>query len=1037
MIRTVLSLKRACHKWRFAMYLSLIFCFPLTLLAQNKITGVVKDEGNQTVPGVTIRIIGQSTATTTSVSGQFTLAANPGDTIMVSSIGYETLKLLIRTQKVYTISLKSLSNQLSDVVILAYGKTSKRLVSNAITTISAKQIEDLPVASPAEAMVGLTPGVTIATPSGEPGSTPYIRVRGLGSLGAGNNPLFVVDGYPLNSPDNFYNINSQDIESIQVLKDAASSAMYGSRGGNGIVLVTTKRAPGNGKIKYAFNIYTGFANPSKEVKVLDGPQYVSYLKDGYTNAGQAVPAVYLNPPQELANTNWQKEIFRTAIQNNFSLSASGGNEQSRFYISGNYFSQQGTVNNSGLTRMLLRLNYDAKLSQRLKIGLTLAPSISNTYTQPISGSFNSAVISGGGPANLGAVVVDALLLPPTWAVRTPNGDYTQALNTPFQVSIGGLFNPIGTLDLYKDRTKAFRGLGYFFAEYELVKGLTLRTNLGGEIITNRRNWYLPATLATNASPTANLSNPILSNINARSQNNTSTNWLWENLLTYTHDFGADHHFTILGGYSAQRNDYEGLEAFGQGGTYTNAALQYVTAAGQIFGTAAATSNALLSTFTRLDYNYKYRYILSGSLRRDGSSRFGSDNKYATFPAASFGWRISEEPFMNALKSGEKLSELKFKASYGLTGNNNIGDYNWQSYQTPANAVLGSGNGNLVFGLVPNSVPIKNLSWEKTKQIDAGLELGLLKNKIYITADLYQRNTTSLLLNRNVPAVIGYTTRVFSNVGEIQNKGFDLAINTQNIVHKNFSWTTDANISMFRNKVVALANPGDQILFDAVFGYTSSIRVVQGQSMGSFYGYRQIGVYKDAADVAASPKWTAGGSAPGDIKYEDVNGDGKIDANDITLLGSPFPKFSYGMTNTFKYRNLTFSVGLQGNYGGLILNAVDRYTYNFYGKFNSRIAVLNRWRSPQDQGDGMTPRVTVNTPSSLTSFSSRELFDASFPSDPQCPRCAIVFRRIGSRPLKFRTHPSMPWYKIYTRLPNISDIIPKQICMATPLTRPMV
>jgi TonB-linked SusC/RagA family outer membrane protein len=970
------STRRYFYPGCFKLLLFAFFLLPLAVFAQTKVTGTVLD-GAKPVSGASVQFKRKTAGgTVTNAAGQFTLNANSGDTLIVTAVGFESTVIVVTAKTSYVVNLVATAKDLDDVVVIAYGNTSRRLASNAITTVTGKQIADMPVASPAEALVGLTPGVLIGTPSGEPGSNPYIRVRGLGSLGAGNNPLFVVDGYPLNSGDNFYNINSQDIESIQVLKDAASAAMYGSRGGNGIVMVTTKRAPASGKTVFGFNAYTGISNVSKKVKVLDGPQYVDYVREAYTNLGQPVPLPYVGTPTEpYANTDWQDVAFHTGTQNNYSLSASGGTDASRFYISGNYFKQTGIVAGSGYQRMLVRANFDSRLSSRLKIGLTIAPSFTSTDTKPIAGSFNSASITGGGPGNLGAVVTDALLLPPTWGIMSANGDYVQALNTPLQIGIGGLFNPVATTDLYQDKTSTFRGLGYMFAEYQLAKGLTYRANVGGEILNNQRTWYIPATLATNAAPTANLSNPILANINARLQNNTSTNWLVENLLTYTRNAG-DHRFTVLGGYSAQKNVYQGGEAFGQNGTYTNSALDYVTAAGQIFGAAAATGNTLSSIFARLDYSYKYRYILSASLRKDGSSRFGDDNKFATFPAASIAWRILEERFMQPLRK-KGVSELKFKTSFGVTGNNNIGDYNWQSYQTPANAVLGSGSGNVVFGLAPNSVPIKNLSWEQSQQVDVGLELGLFNNRVYITADWYQKNTTSLLLNRNVPGVIGYTSRVFSNVGEVKNTGFDFSINTQNIVHKDFSWTTDANFFLFRNKVVSLANPNDQILFDAVFGYTSSIRVVPGLPMGGFYGYRQIGVYKDAADVANSAVWSAGGSVPGDMKYQDVNGDKIINAGDITLLGSPFPDFSYGITNNFRYKQFSLSIGIQGNVGGNVLNGVERYTLNSFGRFNARANVLNRWKSASDPGDGFTPRLTSVSASSLTAFSSYELSDASF------------------------------------------------------------
>jgi TonB-linked SusC/RagA family outer membrane protein len=436
----------------------------------------------------------------------------------------------------------------------------------------------------------------------------------------------------------------------------------------------------------------------------------------------------------------------------------------------------------------------------------------------------------------------------------------------------------------------------------------------------------------------------------------------------------DHKIEALAGYGAQRNTTEAGTASGQASSYTSNAIQYVTGAGTIFGTASYSASALISIFGRLNYSYKSRYILSASLRTDGSSRFGSDNRYATFPAISVAWRVADEKFMTKFK---KISEFKLRASYGVTGNNNIGDYSWQSYEQSANYIFGNNSGTRVYGFVPNSVAINNLTWETNKQLDLALELGLLKNRIYLTIEAYQRKTTNLLLNRNVPSVLGFTTRVLNNVGEVRNRGLDVQLQTTNFNGRDFKWTTNANIFWAKNTVISLTSATDQILFDPVFGYTSAIRVVPGLPMGSFFGYKQVGIYMDDADVARGPVWASGGSKPGDIKYEDHNKDGKIDASDIQLLGDPYPAFSFGIQNSFTYKQFNVSISLQGTHGGKILNGADRYVYNFYGRVNARDNALNRWRSAADPGDGKTPRVVINAPSSLTSFSSYELFDASY------------------------------------------------------------
>jgi TonB-linked SusC/RagA family outer membrane protein len=955
------------------------------LLAQTSadIKGVVQDDKQVALEGVNVTEKGTQNIVASKADGSFSIKVKNANsfTLVFSYVNHETteMKFTSRPTGMVNVSLKTQTSDLDDVVVVAYGTTTKRQASNSVVSLSAKQIEDLPVASPAEAMVGMVAGANISTPSGEPGQNPYIRIRGLGSIGAGNNPLFVVDGYPLNNPDNFYNINPADIQSIQVLKDAAAAAIYGSRGGNGIILVTTKRGQ-VGKTKFSANVYHGISNVSRRVKLLDGPQYMDYTKEAYANAGQAFPTA-LTDPTQLANTDWQDEIFRTGSQDNYQISASGGSEAAKFYITGSYFKQDGIIKGTSFDRALLRASFDAKLSKKLKIGITFAPNFSTTYTKPVQGSFNSASITNGGQANLGAIVTDALLLPPVIPTIKPNGDYGQLVNSfGNAIAIGGLYSPIATIDLYKDKATSFKGIMISFLEYEIMKNLNFKTTFGGEAIFNRRNYYIPATLANGSAPNANLSSPTLAGINAQQQNSNTYNWVWENTLTYARTIKGGHKFDLLAGYGAQKNTSEGGTVSGQASSYTSGSLEFVTAAGTLFGTASYSANALISAFGRINYSYKSKYILSAAVRSDGSSRFGSDNRYATFPSVSVAWRIADEQFMK--KYASTLSELKLRASYGVTGNNNIGDYNWQSYEQQANYIFGPNGGTRSYGFAPNSVAIKNLGWETNKQLDIALEIGLLKNRIYLTIEAYRRTTTDLLLNRNVPSVVGFATRILNNVGEVRNDGLDIQLQTTNIYKKDFKWTTTANIFWAKNKVIELASATDQILFDPVFGYTSAIRVVPGLPMGSFFGYRQIGVYRDAADVASSAVWSSGGSKPGDIKYEDVSGpagkpDGIIDANDIQLLGDPYPKFSYGIQNSFNYKRWTFSISVQGIVGGQIVNGVDRYVYNFYGKVNARENALNRWKSETDQGDGWTPRVVVNAPSSLTSFSSYELFDASY------------------------------------------------------------
>ncbi|MBC6700192.1 SusC/RagA family TonB-linked outer membrane protein [Hymenobacter puniceus] len=948
---------------------------PAAPVADITIKGRILDERGAGLPGVNVVVRGTSNGTQTDADGRYSITAAEDATLVFSFIGYLPQEVAVGGRTSVNISLAPDNKTLSEVVVVGYGVQEKKLLTTSIASISAKDVELIPVASPSEALVGLVAGAQITEPSGEPGAGAVIRIRGLGSISAGNSPLYVVDGYPLNSADNYNQIPPGDIQSIQVLKDAAACAIYGSRGGNGIVIVTTKRGQA-GKTRFSFNANTGIQQVAKTVDVLNRDQYLDYLKESFTNGGRVIPAALQVDPNTLADTDWQDEIFRTGLQQNYQLSASGGAEKSRFYISGGYFKQTGIVKGTGFERFSLRANYDAQLSNKLKIGLNLAPSFARTDVRPISGSYNGGNITGGGPGGETAAVTTALILAPVVPARLGNGDYGLISNAfpANTITISDLLNPIAPLDLYQDRANAVRALGSTFLDFEVIKGLNLRTNFGAELLANRRGIYVPATLPTNNSRSANLSNPVLNNIDARQLNNTNYNWVWENTATYNRTLGLDHNVTLLAGYAAQYNTNESSNVLGQTGTYTNTSVEYVTGAGQIFGGAGYSANSLSSVFGRVDYAFKERYILTAALRTDGSSRFGPDNRYATFPSVAAAWRVGEEAFVKAIPA---ISELKLRASYGVTGNNNIGDYSYQSYQQSANYVFGTNTGTRAFGFAPNGVALRDLTWETNTQFDAGLDVGLFGDRLYLTVAAYQRNTTDLLLNRNIPAIIGYSTRALANVGEVRNRGVEFQLNTANFVGSDFTWNTAANLSFNRNQVMALAGENDQLLYDAVFGYTSSIRVVPGQPLGLFYGYEQIGVYRDQADVDSSPKFGTGATVPGDIKYADKNGDGVINAGDIGVIGNPFPDFTFGLQNTFGYKRLSLAVTLQGSQGNDILYGGDRYVNNFPGQANARTNVLDRWRSADDPGNGMEPRATSSPSPSIREFSSRFVHDASF------------------------------------------------------------
>ncbi|MVM33176.1 SusC/RagA family TonB-linked outer membrane protein [Spirosoma sp. HMF4905] len=934
------------------------------------VTGKVTADHGGVLPGVSIVLKGTSTGTTTNSEGTYQLPIPDGNSILIFSyIGYMPQEVAVTNRTQLDIVLTTDNKTLNEVVVVGYGEQQRKFLSTAISSVSGSQLKEISVANPAQALAGQVAGVNIAQAGGQPGSAPVIRIRGIGSLGAGNSPLYVVDGYPLASADNFNQINPGDIQSIEVLKDAAAAAIYGSRGGNGVIIVTTKRGK-EGQTRINYHGYTGFQQLPKEISMMNNPQFIAFSKESAVNAGLNYYAFYDNPPANLPYTDWQKEIFRTAAMTQHELSASGGTEKFRFNVSGAYLKQDGILRSTGYERFTLRANLDAQLTSRVKFGLNLAPSLTNTQYQTVAGTNDASVISAGNDP-----ITFALQTPGVFPVKLPNGDYANTLNYPLTQGANSISpnfrGPTAALDLYQDRGSNPRFLGNSFVEWEIIDGLKAKTSFGMEFINETRQQFSPATLPSGNAPSANLSNPLAAGIAAAKRVGSTSNWLWENTITYTKTVAKDHSFALLAGYSAQSAVANSNVISGVTGTFINDLVQNVSGAGQTISTNTYSKNTLVSALGRINYSFKDRYIVSAAIRRDGSSRFGTNNRYALFPSASVAWRVTEEPFLQRLSS---ISELKIRGSYGLTGNYNIGDYSAQSYATQYNYDFGAGLGTRAYGYAASNIANTGLTWETNKQVDLGFELGLFHDRIYFTADAYYRITTDLLNNRNVPAIVGTAATIVQNIGQIQNKGLEFVLTTQNITGA-FNWKTNANISFNRNKVVSLVNANP--IYYSAGGFNNYVIVVAGQPLGEFYGYRQTGVFKNQEEVNAGPQWANGGSKPGDIKYEDINKDGKIDANDMTYLGNPIPNFTYGLTNTFSYKGFDLNVIVQGSQGNKIAAQWLRAGYYFNGNANSISDVANRWESPDNPGNGWQPRATITSSGGSNNFSTRYIYDASF------------------------------------------------------------
>ncbi|WP_276504729.1 SusC/RagA family TonB-linked outer membrane protein [Terrimonas pollutisoli] len=947
--------------------LLLLFLSSSAIGQQRSIIGVVTGENNSPLKDVSVVLKGSGKGTATDEQGQYSIVVDTDNVILVFSFtGYNASEIEVGPGRTRAdVSLTQLSKTLQDVVVVGYGNLKKKMLTTAVASVSSKQVRDLPVLSPGAALAGQVSGVSVQSTNGSPGQAPVIRVRGTGSINAGNSPLYVVDGYPL--PDNavFNLINPQDIESMEVLKDAASCAIYGSRGGNGVVMVTTKKGS-SGKTKFAFNAYAGTQQALKKVSVLNTPQLIEYMKEVYTNKGQAVPASFVNPPADLPNTDWQDVILRNALQHSYQLSASGGSDAVKYAVSGGYLSQDGIVKGTGYQRYNLRANLDAQLTKRIKLGVSLMPSFIVNTNKDTRG--DGAEGTSGGTGALGGfygILANAAMMPPLFPVKYANGNYAQPAIDPLNFGLSPNFtNPMAIIDLYEDKTKTTVFLGNTYLEAKIMEGLKFKTTFGFMNSNSSRNVFTPSTYGGSGSTTASFTNPSLSAIRAQRQVGMNYNWLSENYLAYDKTMG-DHDISAVAGYSAQQNVSTMETVNSVTGSFLTDAVHTVAGAGQTTVISSYTGNNLTSMYARVNYAYQDKYILGAAFRRDGSSRFGTNNKYANFPSVSAAWRIKEEKFMDKFSF---LSDLKLRASHGFTGNYNIGDYAWQSYMGSANYSFGTGNGTVNYGYIPGGLSNANLTWEKNQQTDLGLEAGFFKDRLAVTVDLYRRITSSLLLNKNIPAINGFALTILENVGKVQNQGLEIGIASKNLTGR-LTWNTNFNITFNRNKVLELVNHVP--LFQ---GFLNGYKIEEGKPIGQFWGYKQIGVYRSQKDVDDSPKWAANTMKPGDVKYEDYNHDGKVDVKDMQAIGNAAPKFTFGLVNSFQYANFDLNIIMRGSYGAKNLYGIDRNQFRFSGSVNPRTNVLDRWKSEQNPGNGMEPRAGGPAQDAM---SDRYLHDASF------------------------------------------------------------
>jgi TonB-linked SusC/RagA family outer membrane protein len=949
-----------------------------SLLPDRVLRGKVTEENGSPFPGVSILVKNSQNGTTSDANGEFRLniteASEQGQLILIASfVGYKSQEIAVGNRQEINFMMSVDTKSLNDVVVVGYGTQAKSSITGSVASLPIKSIANQPVTSLDQALGGQIAGVNVAQTKGAPGGGVSVRVRGTGSIGAGNEPLYVIDGFPVSADFNstfnaLSTINPSDIESIEILKDASAAAIYGSRGSNGVVLVTTKRGK-SGKSTVTLDAYFGVQEVANKIDMLDAREYAIFNTEARNNAwmdrgGNAsdpnsarpanlqIPEMFQNPQSLGKGTDWQDEVLVTAPIQNYQLSVSGGNDKTQLFLSGAYFRQEGIVMNTGFDRYSARINVDHKVSKNVKVGMNLSPSFSSNKLLPVE----DQVFSGG-------ILGSALSLPPTVPVYNPDGSYTTLLG-PSSFNLGVIDNPVAIANKIKDKKSFFRTLGNVYAEIDIIEGLKFRTSFGLDYADSRQAAYYPSNLGWNGVPA-----PVQARATASSARDV--NWLNENILSYKKTFGEKHELDLLAGFTSQKNksEYNSLAA-------TNFPTDLVPTlnAGQVTSGGTGISEwSLLSYLGRVNYTYAGKYLLSATVRRDGSSRFGSRNKWGTFPSASVGWYLSEENFM---KSQQLVTDLKLRASYGLAGNNSIGNYNHIGLLTNRRYSFGAGTGSVVYGLYPGSISNEQLGWEMMHQMDIGVDFGILRNRLTFTIDYYNKNTTDLLLNVPVPGSTGYETAL-QNIGKLNNRGWEFSVNSKNFTGA-FKWSTSFNISFNHNEVKRLGPSGNAIISKSP-SFSPNTHITRiGSPLGSFWGYEAIGAYKDAEDVKNNPVVQgATGSRPGDLKFRDIDGDGVITPSDVTIIGDNNPDFFYGITNNFSYGPLSLSILADGVQGIQLLNGSRRNIGLVNGSY-SRSDVLGRWQSPENPGDGRTPRANVSpTGGNVSYVSSLLVEDASF------------------------------------------------------------
>jgi len=918
------------------------------LFLERVISGVITEESGDPLPGATIMVKGTNIGTVTDLEGVYKITIpdeieNP--ILEFSFIGFSPREVPVGAQTEINVALSDNFASLNEVVVIGYGAVKKSNLTGAVSSVKASDIQQTPITSIDQGLVGRASGVMVTQTSGMPGAVASIRIRGSSSLQGGNEPLYVIDGFPIYSGSGFgetggnaqmsglATINPADIASIEILKDASATAIYGARAANGVVLITTKSGQ-EGRDQITFDAYYGVQKVVQKIDVMNALDYATLVNEAYTNDGLN-PVYSSDKMAELqANpkgTDWQEEVFRTAPIQNYQLSFSGGDKKTNYAVSGNYFNQEGVIINSGFKRYSARLNITRNISNRFKLGTNF--NVSKTQS-------NAVPTDAGGQ---GGVVTGAMKFNPVLPVYTNKdlGVYTQ-VNSP-----GIIYpNPVGSALEQVRESAMLRVLGNIYGEWEFIPDLTGKVSFGTDLVNTKFDTFIPSNIFE--------SNGVAS---ATVNGGYTTNWLNENTLSWNKEIAGIHSISLLGGITFQKNFYESLRASSQ--DFVNNSLEENSlGSGAIYNQPASSKTewSLVSYLGRVNYNFNEKYLLSLNGRIDGSSRFGENNKYAFFPSGALAWRAIEEDFVQNMNA---FSNLKARVSYGVTGNQEIGLYSSLPTLTNTTYTLGR---SLVTGFYPNSIPNPDLRWEKTSQFDFGLDFGFFDERLRFTTDYYFKKTIDLIYDVAVPFVSGFGSSL-QNIGSVQNQGLELMIGADILTQTDLKWTSSFNISLNKNKVIELGGENYKDVGDGD-GHlkTGSVhRLIIGQPIGLFYGYVSDGIIQNEEELAAGPvgptNWVGG------RKYVDISGpngvpDGVVNATyDRAIIGDPNPDFFGGFINTISYRGFELNAFTQFSVG------LDIFNYNAMelelpsGGQNVYSSLVDRW-TPTNASE-IYPKATTN------------------------------------------------------------------------------